>query len=89
MPVHGAADVAAAPHTATQVKLSLWVGKEQEIIYLFVACDPPCVRGVSLTSQAVLGLFLSFLPVVLVTPPSLGVLEDIGEMQNIQGEEKA
>lgn len=84
----GAADGAAAPHTTPPVKLSLWVGKLQKKIYLFVACDPPCVRGVSLTTQGVLCLVLSFLPVGLVTPPSLGVLEDVSEVQNIRGEEK-
>lgn len=63
-------------------------GQAAEKIYLFIACDPPCVRGFSLTTQGVLCLVLSFLPVGLVTPPSLSVLEDVSEVQNIQGEEK-
>lgn len=84
----GAADGAAAPRATPAVKLSLWVGKLQKKYICLLLVIPPCVRGFSLTTQGVLCLVLSFLPVGLVTPPSLSVLEDVSEVQNIQGEEK-
>lgn len=72
-----AAGAAAAQHATAQVKRCL-AGQAVEK-RVSICCLWSCrVRGVRLTAQTVLLLFLSS----LVTPPSLAVLEDISEMEN-------